>query len=190
MNAFNPEIILYLLFCWVAGSVLWARVLGRMLGADPAGSGSGNPGARNAGRLFGAPAFLAVFAGDALKGVAAVVSGRYLGYPEWLVAAGGALAVFGHVFPLFRGKGGKGVSAFIGAALAFSPGSLIGFAVGTAAGLLPLRSATLAMPGGFAACTAALWLSGVLSVSWPLVMAGGLVLFRHKPDFHEALRRH
>ncbi|KZE38501.1 hypothetical protein AV656_06235 [Bhargavaea cecembensis] len=188
MNAISPEAVLYLAICWVLGSLLWARVLGSALGADPTSEGSGNPGARNAGRLFGASAFFIVFAGDALKGAAAVVAGRYLGHPEWLVAAGGAIAVLGHVFPL-SGKGGKGVSAFVGAALAFSPVAFIGYAVGTAAALLPLRSATLAMPGGFAAWTAALWFSGLLPASWPLLLAGSLVLIRHHSDFADAIRR-
>ena len=34
--------------------------------------GSGNPGARNAGRVFGKKAFVATFIGDALKGVLAI----------------------------------------------------------------------------------------------------------------------
>ncbi|EMR07811.1 G3P acyltransferase [Bhargavaea cecembensis DSE10] len=189
MNAISPEAVLYLAFCWAAGSILWARVLGRVLGTDPSSEGSGNPGARNAGRLLGAPAFFTVFTGDALKGAAAVLAGRYLVQPEWLIAAGGALAVFGHIFPLYGGKGGKGVSAFVGAALAFSPTAFAGFAVGTAAALLPLGSATLTMPGGFAAWTAALWFSGMLPASWPLLLAAGLVLVRHREDFRAAIRR-
>ncbi|MFC7365329.1 MULTISPECIES: glycerol-3-phosphate acyltransferase [Bhargavaea] len=189
MDAIGPGAVLYLALCWAAGSLLWARILGRKLGADPISTGSGNPGARNAGRLFGPAAFAAVFIGDALKGAAAVLAGRYLGHPEWLIAAGGALAVLGHVFPLYGGKGGKGVSAFVGAALAFSPSAFVGFLVGTVASLLPLRSATLAMPGGFAAWIAALWLSGILPDSWPLILAAGVVLARHRQDFSEANRR-
>ncbi|WP_213422153.1 glycerol-3-phosphate acyltransferase [Bhargavaea massiliensis] len=189
MNALSMESLIYLTLCWAAGSILWAHVIGSLLGADPASEGSGNPGARNAGRLFGAAAFFAVFAGDALKGAVAVLAGRYFGYPEGLIAAGAALAVFGHVFPLFQGKGGKGVSAFIGAAIAFSPPAFAGFAIGMAASLLLLRSATLAMPGGFVAWAAGLWFSGILPSSWPLLLAGGLVLARHREDFSEAIRR-
>ncbi|MCW1928739.1 glycerol-3-phosphate acyltransferase [Bhargavaea beijingensis] len=189
MDTLSLHTLVYLAFCWAVGSILWARVVGRLLGADPASGGSGNPGARNAGRLFGAGAFISVFAGDAMKGAAAVLAGLYLGHPEWLVAAGGSLAVLGHVFPLSGGRGGKGVSAWIGAALAFSPPAFTGFVVGIAASLLPLRSVTLAMPGGFAAWTAALWFSGILPSSWPLLMAGGLVLIRHRLDFSKAIRR-
>lgn len=175
----------YLAVCWVAGTLFAAVAWGKMKNVDPRLSGSGNPGARNAGRLYGRAGFASVFIMDALKGAAAVLAGRLLGMPEVIAAAGGLMAVAGHAFPLFGRKGGKGVSTFIGAALAFSPAAFIGFAAGAAAAWLPLRNAVLAMPGGFAAWTPALLFEGRLEAGWPLLLAASIVLIRHRPDFKD-----
>ncbi|MET3575705.1 glycerol-3-phosphate acyltransferase [Bhargavaea ullalensis] len=181
--------VAYLATCWLVGTFMAAVAVGRLKGADPRTAGSGNPGARNAGRLFGITGFLAVFLVDALKGAAPVIAGRALGMPEALVAAGGLMAVSGHVLPLFGRKGGKGVSTFLGAALAFSPVTVVGLIIGTAAAWLPYRNAVLAMPAGFAAWTLALLFNGRLDDSWPLLIAASLVLIRHRDDFRETLDR-
>lgn len=87
---------------------------------DIRGRGSGNAGARNAGRLFGPAVFLTVLALDAGKGALAV----YLA----LVAATGLAplpalcalaAVAGHVWPVqLGGRGGKGLATALGSVAA------------------------------------------------------------------------
>ncbi|SIT70298.1 glycerol-3-phosphate acyltransferase [Edaphobacillus lindanitolerans] len=179
----------YLTACWLAGTLLAAVAIGRAKGTDPRKAGSGNPGARNAGRLFGRAAFLSVFLADAAKGAIAVLAGRLLGLPEVLGAAGGLMAVIGHIFPLSGRTGGKGVSTFIGAALFFSPSAMAGFIAGAAAAWLPARNAVLAMPGAFAAWTLALLFTGQLGDAWPLLLSASLVLLRHREDFRTAITR-
>ena len=87
----------------------------------PTTEGSGNPGASNVYRLAGAKAGLAVFLGDAAKGVAATAIGRAAGGPPLALACGVA-AVLGHVFPVFRGfRGGRGVATAAGTVAVVEP---------------------------------------------------------------------
>ena len=93
--------------------------------------GSGNAGATNVLRVLGAKAAALTFLGDALKGVAAVLIGRYLAGSNGAIL-GGLFVVIGHNWPVTLGfKGGKGVATTIGSMLAINPLLvLIVFAVG------------------------------------------------------------
>lgn len=134
--------------------------------------GSGNVGARNGGRLRGAPAFAAIFLGDALKGASVILLGRYLNYAEPLLLLGLGFAIIGHIKPItLKFKGGKGVSTFIGGMLALEPWLafviIISFLV-----LYPFtKSFTLSGLGAFLAIPATImiksgnWLSCVISLS-------------------------
>lgn len=99
-------------------------------------AGSGNAGARNAGRVYGWCDFVIVFGLDALKAVFAVCAGLWLAGQASPLAGVCALAVvIGHVWPLqLRGRGGKGLASAIGAVLALlaapTPSSLSLAAVG------------------------------------------------------------
>jgi glycerol-3-phosphate acyltransferase PlsY len=83
--------------------------------SDVRAQGSGNSGARNAGRLYGKSAFFIAFAGDAGKAalamlVAHVVTGS-LTY-ELLVLL---FVLLGHIYPAqLQFKGGKGMASFGG----------------------------------------------------------------------------
>lgn len=84
--------------------------------------GSGNVGARNAGRLHGKIAFILIFLGDALKGAGVVVGAIMLHFPEYVQLLGLALAIIGHIKPVtLMFRGGKGISTFIGGVIAFNP---------------------------------------------------------------------
>lgn len=83
-------------------------------GRDIRELGSGNAGARNAGRLLGPSGFAVVFAVDATKGLVAVVAARWLSHEVAALCA--VAAVLGHVFPVqLAWRGGKGVATAIGA---------------------------------------------------------------------------
>lgn len=127
MNYILIAIISYLL-----GNLSFAFILGKVLmKKDVREYGSGNSGATNAIRAFGAKVGVMAFAGDVLKGVAAVMIGKML-----LGEMGGYLAgifvIIGHNWPvLLNFKGGKGVAATIGVMLMISPlVSLICFIIG------------------------------------------------------------
>ncbi|MDQ6714874.1 MAG: glycerol-3-phosphate acyltransferase [Actinomycetota bacterium] len=106
---------------FLLGSVNPATAFARLLRKDLSTSGSGNPGATNAGRVLGARWGVVVAVLDVLKGFGPA----YL----LLVAVGtvpayitGVAAVLGHVYsPFLRGRGGKGVATTLGVVLAVQP---------------------------------------------------------------------
>ncbi len=98
----------YFLGCFTAG-YYWTRW---RTGRDIRAEGSGSVGARNVGRLLGAPGFLITFLLDFAKGVLAVAGATYfkLG-PESIVASVVAVVV-GHNWPVqLRFRGGKGIAS-------------------------------------------------------------------------------
>ena len=89
---------------------------------DIRSGGSGNPGARNAGRLFGKKAFVVTFVGDALKGAIVVGVAGWFDFGAAVELLALVAVMLGHVFPIFlKFRGGKGVSTFIGGLLVFDP---------------------------------------------------------------------
>jgi glycerol-3-phosphate acyltransferase PlsY len=102
--------------CFTAG-YYWVRWRS---GQDIRHEGSGNVGARNVGRLLGAPAFAATFLLDLGKGALAVGMALYFGLrPEMVIAAMLAVVV-GHNWPMqLRFHGGKGIATSVGVLLAY-----------------------------------------------------------------------
>ncbi len=99
---------------YLLGSVSFAIVVSRLLQLpDPRSYGSKNPGATNVLRTGRKAAAALTLAGDAVKGLAAVlVVGVYV--PEAVPYAGLA-AFLGHLFPVWhRFQGGKGVATAAG----------------------------------------------------------------------------
>ena len=133
--------IVALALAYVLGSLPGALVLGRFFGrADIRSVGSGSAGMTNAWRTGGTDYGLAVFAFDFLKGVIAVygIAGVFVGLTGPVSPVGlagnsaglafgcGALAVIGHVFPVFFGfRGGKGAATIGGVLAATIPGVLL-----------------------------------------------------------------
>jgi len=119
--------LLFALIAYLIGSVSFAVVVSKIMGLpDPHSYGSGNPGATNVLRSGSKKAAILTLAGDALKGLAAVLLARHFG-PAYGVDDTGiamvALAVFlGHLFPVFhRFAGGKGVATAAGILFAIDP---------------------------------------------------------------------
>lgn len=84
--------------------------------------GSGNVGASNVWRTFGARLGLSVLLLDVAKGAAAGLLGRYLG-DELIGVLAGSAALAGHYRPVFLGfaRGGKIVATTGGVLLAIAP---------------------------------------------------------------------
>ncbi len=115
--------LLIMVLAYLLGSLPSAVWAGKWLrGIDIRDHGSGNAGATNAMRVLGPGLGLTVLVIDALKGVAAVSLARILPdgtlSPAWFVMLQlllGALAILGHVFPVFASfKGGKGIATLVG----------------------------------------------------------------------------
>ena len=116
------------LFGYLAGSFPTADLVAKYVkrrnggaGDDLREAGSGNPGALNAGKLFGRNWGLIVLAGDMIKGAAACVVGKALAGDNGAYAAG-TTAVVGHCYPAWSGfRGGKGVATSFGSSLVCFP---------------------------------------------------------------------
>jgi len=120
------EIAVVAVVCFFIGSVNPATLVARALGRDLRASGSGNPGATNAGRVLGRKWGALVLVVDVLKAyLPTLVVLRTMGLVAALVA--GFAVVLGHVFsPFLRGRGGKGVACALGTVLAIEPWVALG----------------------------------------------------------------
>lgn len=120
--------IVGVLVSYLSGSIPFAYLAGKARGVDLRAQGSGNFGATNVARILGTGTGVAVFLADLLKGFLPVwILPRYVDSvnPELWAVIFGAVAILGHVRPVFfLGKsGGKGVATASGVflALAFVP---------------------------------------------------------------------
>lgn len=121
-------ILLSCLGAYLLGSIPTAVWVGKLFfGIDVREHGSGNAGATNTLRTLGKPAGFSVLFIDFAKGFAAA-SLVYLNTQPMSTSEElnmkmllGAMAVLGHVYPVFAGfKGGKGIATLVGVITAMS----------------------------------------------------------------------
>ena len=122
-------IILLIVCSYLLGNVLTGSMISKFFYKQGVrAKGSGNPGARNLGRLYGRKAFIFTFIGDALKGALVVMAANSLGFGPAIELLALFAVLLGHVYPMFYGfRGGKGISTFIGGLLLFNPIALTVF---------------------------------------------------------------
>lgn len=107
------------LVSYLYGSIPIVYLLGRGRGVDLRQRGSGNVGGSNLWAAAGAIRGLLGWLADASKGYVPVALGRRLGVDERACQIAGVFGLAGQCWPLFlRFQGGRGISAFLGAALA------------------------------------------------------------------------
>ena len=125
MNALSS--VLAVVVAYLIGSISFAVVVSKAMGlADPRSYGSKNPGATNVLRTGNKAAAALTLAGDALKGLVAVLLAKALaarfGFGDGTIALVALAAFVGHLFPVFhRFQGGKGVATAAGVLLALHP---------------------------------------------------------------------
>ncbi|MGG1572826.1 glycerol-3-phosphate acyltransferase [Fictibacillus sp. NRS-1165] len=116
------QLILFLIGCYFIGNIMTGYLVAKWLkGVDLRREGTGNIGARNAGRVIGSWGFVLTLAGDLLKAALAVQLAKfYFGLsPSWQLAAF-IMVIAGHLWPVaLNFHGGKGVASFIGGILVF-----------------------------------------------------------------------
>lgn len=114
------RLIIIGLAAYALGNINPAIILGKIKGIDIRKEGSGNAGMTNTIRVMGLGAGITVFIVDVFKAFIAVRIGyNFVDDPGAMVAFGAV--VIGHCFPAVWGfKGGKGVAASFGAALALN----------------------------------------------------------------------
>jgi glycerol-3-phosphate acyltransferase PlsY len=160
-------------------------------GQDIRHEGSGNVGARNAGRILGASAFVATLLLDLGKGALAVGMALYFGLsPEMAVAAMLAVVV-GHNWPMqLRFHGGKGIATSLGVLVAYDS-FLLGILVALFVPLfLLLRNFTLSGLLAFAVTPLVAFLYGLDNME---VVAASLiailVLISHQKNIRREFAR-
>ena len=154
-----------------------------MHGVDLREAGSGNLGATNVFRTLGRTAGVAVMVLDIAKGAAAVLVAVALTNNPWPLAAA-ALAILGHVFPVWTHfKGGKGVAVGAGAMIGLVP---------SASGVLLVLWVLLVVftryvsVASIVAALAAAPLAYVFGAPWSYVvfiaLAGVFVIYKHREN--------
>jgi len=133
------QTVVIAVLAYALGSVSFAVVVSKLMGLpDPHSYGSGNPGATNVLRSGSKLAAVLTLIGDAGKGALAVIlTALYTGQPAttgYDAPIAGAMALLGHLYPVFHGfKGGKGVATAVGVLLALNVwlglGALATFAI-------------------------------------------------------------
>lgn len=174
---------LVLVAAYLLGSIPFSYLVARRFGVrDVREVGSGNVGATNVMRAAGKTAGVLAFALDFLKGVGAAALAARLLEGAAGPAAAAAVAVVGHMYPVWIGfRGGKGVATGAGAFLPLAP-----IAVGVALLAFPLalavtRYVSVASLVGTATLSAAAFAFGYPpAVAWAAVAVGALVFWKHR----------
>jgi glycerol-3-phosphate acyltransferase PlsY len=178
LDALTP-LAAYAAGCFVTAYylVLWKS------GQDIRTLGSGNPGARNAGRVLGKPGFAAVLLIDAGKGSAAVLGARALGVGVAVMAVAMVAVVIGHVWPAqLQFRGGKGAATALGI--------LVAYDLRVALTLVPVFLVLLAvtrslskagLPSFVAAPLATIVNDKPLLIAAALTVVAVVVVFAHRP---------
>lgn len=181
------EAVLASVAAFVIGAVNPATILATILGKDLRHSGSGNPGATNAGRVLGARWGVVVGVLDVLKGLVPVLLAQQLLGTVTALCVGLAV-VLGHIWsPFLRGQGGKGVATSLGAILAVQPWFGLGMVL--VFGLLVWRMRWVA-GASVSACLLLLALGVVTAFRWVpfgtretgiwCVLLALVVIYRHR----------
>ncbi|MGX7111941.1 glycerol-3-phosphate acyltransferase [Gemella cuniculi] len=113
--------IIYCIVAYFLGNIMGGKLLEMIYKEEFTNKGSGNVGARNAGRVLGARSFIFVLAVDFFKGFLVVILLKILNVDSKIIYIAILLVLLGHIKPVvFRFKGGKGVATFFGSIAALS----------------------------------------------------------------------
>jgi len=112
---------------YLLGAIPFAYIIARVRsGIDIRSVDIGNVGTGSVIRSVGLKEGLLTLAGDVGKGSAAILLAQLLGVGLHWVFAAGAVAILGHVYPVYIGfRGGQGVATAIGVFLALSLGATL-----------------------------------------------------------------
>ena len=180
-------LLLSLALGYLLGSIPFGLLLTRAAGlGDIRKVGSGNIGATNVLRTGRKGLAAGTLLLDALKGVAAVLIARSLGWDPVAAAAG---AVFGHMFPVWLGfRGGKGVATTLGVMWGLS--WMVG-ALACAAWLVfafLFRYSSLAALLSVVIAAVAAWFLLDSRAAWLLTLLVPLVWMRHHENIARLLK--
>jgi acyl phosphate:glycerol-3-phosphate acyltransferase len=180
----------WILFGYAVGSVPFAYLLARRAGIDVRVAGSGNVGAANVLRTTGTPLGITVMILDISKGVATVLAAYAGAGSSNSMAAAGAAAIVGHIYPIWlRFHGGKGVAVAAGVFSILAPFAAMLAAAVFFGTVWLTRVVSLGSVAATVTLPSIAWLAGSPpSVVAAAVGAGILILFRHRANMRRILR--
>ena len=174
---------------YAIGSVPFAFLLARRAGIVVRVAGSGNVGAANVVRTSGLPLGVTVMALDMVKGAATVLAASAAGHVPSMAAAGAA-AVIGHIYPVWlRFHGGKGVAVAAGAFAILAPIATIVATLVFVAAVGFTRVVSLGSVAATLALPPAAWLAGAPTpVLVSAIGIAALILVRHRANVRRIAR--
>jgi glycerol-3-phosphate acyltransferase PlsY len=180
----------WILLGYAVGSVPFAFLLARRAGIDVRVAGSGNVGAANVLRTSGLSLGATVMALDVVKGAATVLAAYAAVGSIQSMAAAGAAAVVGHIYPVWlRFHGGKGVAVAAGAFAVLAPVATVAATLVFVAAVGFTRVISLGSVAATLTLPPAAWFAG--APSSVLIAASGiaaLILFRHRANVRRIAR--
>lgn len=179
----------WILIGYAFGSVPFAFIVARRAGIDVRVAGSGNVGAANVLRTTGMPLGVVVMALDILKGVVSVALASSVEGTPSAMAAAGAAAIVGHIYPIWlRFHGGKGVAVAAGVFSVLAPFATV---VAASVFLLVVWTSRVISLGSVAATVTLPSVAMLSGAPGPVVAAatgsGALILFRHRANVRRIL---
>ncbi len=173
---------------YALGNISPATIVGKLNGIDIRKEGSGNPGTTNALRILGAKSAAVTLLIDILKGVAAVLIGRYFGGTELAAYAAGTAVFLGHLYPaLYRFEGGKGIATGFGILLTLDWRiGLIALVMAVGGALISKRMSVGSMAAAVSLPVTFGIFHGVPLVFWGLFICV-MVFWRHRANIHRLI---
>lgn len=184
INLFSAAAVLIAYFL---GNISPAILIGRAMGIEIRKEGSGNAGTTNVLRVLGKKAAAATLVIDIIKGVTAVLMGRYIGGQELAMICG--VAVFlGHIWPVvFQLKGGKGIATAFGVVVTLHPVlGILEAAVALTFLLISRRVSVGSLVAAVILPIAAYYLEPGF-MPWAAIMAA-IVIFKHRKNISRLVR--
>ena len=176
--------------CYALGCVVGAYYLVRWrTGRDLRSLGSGNPGARNAGRVLGRAAFAASLIVDAGTGALATWLGMQVDPQPVATVIAMTAVVVGHIWPAqLHFRGGKGAATALGIMLVFDPTATVMLLAGGVVVLAITRRFTISGLAAIVATPVVAAARGhsVLEIA-SLGLMAGLIVYAHRSNLR-ALR--
>ena len=179
---------------YLLGSVPVGLVVGRVArGIDIREFGSGKTGFTNVLRTVGVRWGVVALAGDLAKGAGPVLIAFVISDEPYVHAAAGLAAAIGHDWPLFAGfRGGRGVAASYGVALALNPIAALAL-LPVAIGLVAVTRIMSLMSVGLAPVLAGVFVTLAALDMQPWAYAGyavvsaGMLLVLHRENIERLL---
>lgn len=176
-------VVIAVIFSYLLGNVSPATIMGKIYGVDIRKAGSGNPGTTNTFREIGPAAAGITLLIDILKGVAAVLIGRYVlggGIYEYIC---GTAVIFGHIWPvLYKFKGGKGIATGFGVILVLNwKIALLLMVIALLGALISKRMSVGSIAAAVAIPILFGYFEGTSYFLWG-VMIGLIVIWRHRSN--------